>query len=145
MNIASLHIDKEVFDSISNDGIHTIGQIHVCNGDGKHWLLRPGRFKVYGLNESTMVASTKLATPLRSLSCTNHTCLSSRVKVESHVESITILNDYSDVSSLQDAMPTKCCSQNLPSQDVPNGVQPWYNEPLEALTTLIFSAFRFSI
>ena len=36
LNIASLHIDEEVFDSISGNVIHTIGQIPVYNGDGKH-------------------------------------------------------------------------------------------------------------
>jgi hypothetical protein len=99
LNIASLHIDEEVVDSISGNVIHTISQILVYNGDGKNWLLRPGRFRLYGLSESTMAASTKLATPLRSSSCTNHTPLFSRMKVEPSVESITILNDDSDVSS----------------------------------------------
>jgi hypothetical protein len=36
LNIASLYIDEEVFDSVSSDVTHTIGQILVCNGDGKH-------------------------------------------------------------------------------------------------------------
>ena len=36
LNIASLPIDKEVFDSVSGNVTHTIGQIPVCNGDGKH-------------------------------------------------------------------------------------------------------------
>jgi hypothetical protein len=112
-------LTKKFFDLVSGDVTHTIGQIPVYNGDGKHWLLRHGRFRLYGLSESTMAAFTELATPLRSPSCTNHTPLSSRVKVEPSVESITILNDDSDVSSPQDAMPTKCCSWNLPSQDVP--------------------------
>ena len=58
LNIASLHIDEEVFDSISNDVTHTIGQIPVCNGNGKHWLSRPGRFRLYGLSKSTMATST---------------------------------------------------------------------------------------
>jgi hypothetical protein len=120
LNIASLHIDKEVFDSVTGDVIQTIGQIPVCNGDGKHWLLRLGRVRLYGLSESTMAASTKLATPLRSPNCTNYIPLSSRVRVESGMESITILSDDSDVSSPQDAMPTKCHLQNLSSQDVPN-------------------------
>jgi hypothetical protein len=109
LNIASLHIDKEVFDSVSGDVTHTIGQIPVCNGDGRHWLLRPGRFRLYGLSESTMATSTELVTPLRSPSCTS-----------SVPESITILSDDSDVSSPQDAMPTKCLSRNCPSHDVPN-------------------------
>jgi hypothetical protein len=74
-NIASLHIDKEVFDSVSGDVTHTIGQILVCDGEGKHWLLRPERFRLYGLSESTMAVTTELATPLRSPSCINHTPL----------------------------------------------------------------------
>jgi hypothetical protein len=36
LNIASLYIDKKVFDSVSGEVSHTIGQILVCNGDGKH-------------------------------------------------------------------------------------------------------------
>jgi hypothetical protein len=120
LNIASLHIDEEVFDSVSGDVSHTIGQILVCNRDGKQWLLRPGRFRLYGLSESTMASSTELAPSLRSPSFTNRTPESSRVKVEPSVQSITILSDDSDVSSPQDAMLAKCRSGNLPSQDVPN-------------------------
>jgi hypothetical protein len=75
---------------------------------------------LYGLSESTMAATTKLAPSLRSPSCTNHTLVSSRVKVESGMESITILSDDSNVSSPQDAVPTKCRSGSLPSHDVPN-------------------------
>jgi hypothetical protein len=120
LNIAFLHIDEKVFNSVSGDVTYTIGQIPMCNGNGKHWLLGPGGFRLYGLSESTMVASTELATPLLSPSCTNHTPRSSRVKVEFGVESITILSDDSDVRSPQDAMPTKCRSRNLPFHDVPN-------------------------
>jgi hypothetical protein len=87
----------------------------MCNRDGKYWLLRPGRFRLYGLSESTMAASTELAPSLRSPSFTNHTPVSSRVKVEPGMESITILSDDSNVSSPQDATPTKCRSENLPS------------------------------
>jgi hypothetical protein len=120
LNIASLHIDEEVFDSVFGNVTHTIGQILVCNGDGKHWLLRPGRFRLYGLSESIMAASTELAPSLRSPSFINRTPESSRIKVEPGVESITILSDDLDVSSPQDATPAKCRSASLPSQDVPN-------------------------
>jgi hypothetical protein len=120
LNIASLYIDEEVFDSVSDDVSHTIGQIPMCNRDGKHWLLRPGRFRLYGLSESTMTSSTELAPSLRSPSFTNHTHISSRIKEEPGMESITILSDDSDVSSPQDTMPAKCRSGNLPCQDVPN-------------------------
>jgi hypothetical protein len=115
-----LHIDEEVFDSVSGDVSHTIGQIPVSNGDGKHWLLRPGSFRLYGLSDSIMAASTELAPSLRSPSFINRILESSRVKVEPGVQSITILSDDSNVSSPQDATPAKCRSGNLPSQDVPN-------------------------
>jgi hypothetical protein len=75
LNKDSLHIDEEVYDSVS----HTIGQLLVCNGDGKHWLLGPWRFRLYGLSESVMAATTILATPLSSPSCTIQTSLNSRV------------------------------------------------------------------
>jgi hypothetical protein len=68
LNIASLHIDEEVHDLVFGDVSHTTGQIPVCNRDNKYWLLRPGRFRLYGLNESTMAASIEVAIPLRSLS-----------------------------------------------------------------------------
>jgi hypothetical protein len=120
LNIASLHIDEEVFDSESGDITHIIGQIPVCNGNGKQWLLRPGGFRLYGLSESTMATSIELAPSLRSPSFINHIPVSSKVKVEPSVESITILNDNSDVSSPQDATHAKCHSGNLFFQDVPN-------------------------
>ena len=123
LNIASLHIDEEVFDSVS-------GQIPMCNGDGKHWLLGPSRFRLYGLSESTMAASTELAPFLQSPTCTNRTPISSRVKVEPGMESITILSDNLDVSSPQNATPAKCCLENLLSQDVPNKSPACTSQPI---------------
>jgi hypothetical protein len=67
-----------------------------------------------------MAASTKLAPSLQSPSFTNHILVSSRVKVELGVESITILSDDSNMSSPQDATPAKCHLGNVPFQDVPN-------------------------
>ena len=36
LNIDSLHIDEEVFDSVTGDLSHSVGQLLLCNGDGKH-------------------------------------------------------------------------------------------------------------
>jgi hypothetical protein len=57
LNIASLHIDDEVLNSKCRAVSHNIGQILVNDGDGKYSLLRPGRFRLYGLSESTMATS----------------------------------------------------------------------------------------
>jgi hypothetical protein len=64
LNAMSLHIDEDVYDSTSGDLIYTISQSPICNGNGKYWLLRPGRFRLYGLSEFVMVASTGLAIPI---------------------------------------------------------------------------------
>jgi hypothetical protein len=98
LNMDSLYIDEEGYDSVTGELSHTIGQLPMCNGDGKHWLLGPGRFRLYGLSESVMAATTILATPLSSPSCTIQTTLNSRVKVEPGLQSVTILSDDSDMS-----------------------------------------------
>ena len=54
-----------------------------------------------------MAVSTSLATPLQSPSSTIHTPLSSKMKVELGIQSITIFSDNSNVSSSQEAIPTK--------------------------------------
>jgi hypothetical protein len=82
LNTMSLHIDEDVYDTKSGDLIHTISQSPVCIGDGKHRLLKPGRFGLYGLSESVMAATTGLATPLSSPSCTIQTPFTSKLKVE---------------------------------------------------------------
>jgi hypothetical protein len=51
-----LSIEEEVFDVLSIDLTHTIGQPSINNKDGKHWLLRPDKFSVYGLSHSVMAA-----------------------------------------------------------------------------------------
>jgi hypothetical protein len=94
----SLHIDEDVYDIVSGELLHTISQFLVCNGDGKHQLLRIGRFRLYNLSEFVMAAPTSLAIPLSLLSRTIQTLLTSRVKVEVGLYSITIIDDDSYMS-----------------------------------------------
>jgi hypothetical protein len=96
----SLYIDEEVFDAATRDLIHTIGQFLVCNGEVKHWLLRPGRYRLCGLTKSVMAASTEVVTPLHFSTCTIQILLPSIVKVEPGAKIITILSDNSDNTSL---------------------------------------------
>jgi hypothetical protein len=65
-----MYIDKEVYDAHSGELIQTIGQSPVCDGDTKQWLLNAGRYQVYGISDSLMVASTELITPHRSSTST---------------------------------------------------------------------------
>jgi hypothetical protein len=61
-----IYVDEEVYDAYSGDLMYTIGQSPECDGDSKQWLLKLGRYRVYGVSESVMAASTKLITPHRS-------------------------------------------------------------------------------
>jgi hypothetical protein len=101
-----MFIDEEVYDAQSGDLIHTIGQSPVCDGDTKQWLLNAGRYRVYGVSDSVMAASTELVTPHRSSTGTVQLTLVTRVKVEHAEELITILSDDSDGNSPAVASPT---------------------------------------
>jgi hypothetical protein len=100
-----MYIDEEVFDAHSGELIHTIGQSPVSEGDSKHWLLKPGRYRVYGVSDLVMAASTELVTPHRSSTGTVHLTPATRVKVEKGDEVINILNDDSDGNSRAIAPP----------------------------------------
>jgi hypothetical protein len=94
-----MFLDEEVYDALSGDLINTIEQPPVCNGDSKHWLLKHGKYRVYGVRDSVMAASTELVTPHRSSTGTVQLTPISRVKVEQGAELITILSDDSDGNS----------------------------------------------
>jgi hypothetical protein len=78
----SLYIDRDIYVIVFDDLIHTISQSLVYNGDGRYWLLRPKRFRLYNLSEFVVAVCTRLATSFYLPSCTIQTPLTSRVKVE---------------------------------------------------------------
>jgi hypothetical protein len=102
-----MFIDEEVYDAQSGDLIHTIGQSPVCDGDSKQWLLNAGRYRVYGVSDSVMAASTELITPHRSSTGTVQLTPATQVKVEHAEELITILSDDSDGISPAVASPIR--------------------------------------
>jgi hypothetical protein len=102
-----MFIDEEVYDAQSGDLIHTIGQSPVCDGDTKQWLLNAGRYRVYGMSDSMMVASTELVTPHRSSIVTIQLTPVTRMKVEHAEELITILSDDCDGNSPVVASPIR--------------------------------------
>jgi hypothetical protein len=94
-----MYIDEEVYDAHSGDLIQTIGQSPVCDGDSKKWLFNARRYRVYGMSDSLMAASTELVTSHRSSTGTIQLIPATRVKIEKDEEFITILNDDSDENS----------------------------------------------
>ena len=109
-----MFIDQEVYDANSGDVTHTIGQSPVCDRGSKHWLLNAGRYRVYGVSNSVMAASTELVTPNQSLTGTVQLTLATGVKLEPMDELITILSDDSDDNS-----PTVVLSMNSPLVNSP--------------------------
>ena len=91
-----MFIDEEVYDALSGDLIETISQSPVCDGASKQWLLNVGRYRVYGVIDSVMAASTELVRPSTS---TAQFTLAIRVKLEHVDELITVLNKDSDGNS----------------------------------------------
>jgi hypothetical protein len=102
-----MFIDEEVCDALFGHAINTIEQSLVCDGDSKQWILRLGRFQVYGVSDSVMAASMELVTPHRSSTGTVQLTPASRVKVEHVEELITILSDDSDGKSPTVAPPIR--------------------------------------
>jgi hypothetical protein len=77
-----MFIDEEVYDAQSGDLIHTIGQSPACDGPSKQWLLNAGRYRVYGVSDSVMAATTELVTPHQPSTGTVQLTHATRVKVE---------------------------------------------------------------
>jgi hypothetical protein len=109
-----MFIDEEVYDAQSGDLIHTIGQSPTCDGPSKQWLLNAGRYRVYGVSNSVMAATTELVTPHRSSTGTIQLTHAMRVKVEHAEELITILSDDSDGNSPPVALPMTSPLLNSP-------------------------------
>ena len=68
------------------------------------WLFNVGRYQVYSVSDSVMVASRELVTPHYSSTGTIQHILATRVKVEHAKELITILSNDSDGNSLTIAL-----------------------------------------
>jgi hypothetical protein len=88
-----------VYDAQFGDLIHTISQFPVCDGASKQWLLNAKRYRVYGVSDSVMAATTELVIPHRSSTFTVQLTHATRVKVEHAQELITLLSDDSDGNS----------------------------------------------
>ena len=95
-----MFIDEEVYDALSGDMIGTISQSPVCDGASKKWLLNAGRYRVYGVSDSVMAASTEQVKPHRPSSSPAQLTPATVVKLEQADELITILSEDSDGNSL---------------------------------------------
>jgi hypothetical protein len=119
-------VDEDIFDVVTSELTHTLGRIsHRDENNNMFWTLHPGSYRVYGLTESQMAASTEILTPRSSSTCTIQTPMPRDVKVKlepgletpivenSRVESVITLSSDDDVS------PTKPPPQVIVGGDAP--------------------------
>jgi len=95
-----IYIDEEVYNNLSGELTHTIGQEPNLLSPSRQWHLQPGKYLAYGLPQSVVGASSREGTHRLSSTSTSQTPLPTRVKIEPGVVVIAINNDDSDDSSL---------------------------------------------
>jgi hypothetical protein len=86
----------------------------MCDRASKQWLLNARKYRVYGVSDSLMAASTELVTPHRSSTGTVHLTPITWVKLEHVEELITILSDDSNSNSPTVALPMTSPLVNSP-------------------------------
>ena len=87
---------EEVFDDQTGLVLHGVRQNRGENDIASLWLLKPGKYRVYGVSESEFMCSTKLLTTRESSTVSIERPLLSRVKIEPGLKTIYELNDDSD-------------------------------------------------
>jgi hypothetical protein len=76
-------VDEDIFDVVMSELTHTLGRVSQRDENNNlFWSLPPGSYRVYGLTDSQMAASTEILTPRNSSTCTIKTPLPRDVKVK---------------------------------------------------------------
>jgi hypothetical protein len=64
-------VEEEIFDDLTSELSNTVGQFSIFDERNcKSWRPAPRRYRVYGLIDFQMAASTEIITPCRSSTCT---------------------------------------------------------------------------
>jgi len=92
----TIFVEEEVFDDQTGVVSHAIRQTRVENDVGAFWLLKPGKYRVYGVSESMFDCSTELLTPRESSTVSIERPVLSKVKIEPGLNTIYELSDDSD-------------------------------------------------
>ena len=93
----SLWLGTDVLDPNSQKVLYSIYvQPDTLDNNARVWILKPGRYRVYGLSESIRNASTVLLTPRSSSTMCTEPPLLSRVKIEPDQRVSIDLTDTSD-------------------------------------------------
>jgi hypothetical protein len=92
----TIFVEEEDFDDQTGLVSHAVRHTRVENDFGMFWLLKLGKYRVYGVFESMFECLTELLTPRKSSTVTIERPLLSKVKIEPGLNTIYELNDDSD-------------------------------------------------
>ena len=119
-------VDEDVFDVVTSELTHTLGRVSQRDENNNlFWSLHPGRYRVFGLTDSQMAASTEILTPRNSSTCTIQTPLPRdvKVKLEPGLETPIVENvrfqSVITLSSDEEVSPTKPPPQVIVGGNVP--------------------------
>jgi hypothetical protein len=119
-------VDEEIFDVVTSELTHTIGLVSQRDDNNNlFWSLHPGIYRVYGLSDSQMAASTEILTPRNSSTFTIQTSLPRdvKVKLEPGVETPIVENvRFQSVVTLspdEEGSPTKAPPKVIVSANAP--------------------------
>ena len=92
----TVFVEEEVFDDRTGQVSQSIRQTRIENDVGAFWLLKPGKYRVYGVSESMFECSTELLTPRESSTISIERSVLSKVKIELGLNTIYELRDDFD-------------------------------------------------
>ena len=92
----TIFVEEEILDDQTGLVSHAVRQTRGENDVGSFWLLKPGKYRVYGVSESVLECSTELLTTRESSTVSIERPLLSRVKIEPGLNTIYELSDDSD-------------------------------------------------
>jgi hypothetical protein len=136
-------VDEDIFDVVTLELTHTLGRVSQRDENNNlFWSLPPGSYRVYGLTDSQMAASTEILTPRNSSTCTIKTPLPRDVKVKFEPDLDTPIVEnvrFQSVitfSSDEEGSPTK-----VPPKVIVSGNTPTLN-PLSHVTVSILPLLK---
>ena len=92
----TIFVEEEVFDNQTSLVSHAVRQTRGENDVGSFWLLKPGKYRIYGVSESMLECLIELLTPRESSTISIERPLLSKVKIEPGLNTIYELSDDSN-------------------------------------------------
>src|SRR5579875_2031106 len=92
----SLYVEEEIYDDSPDIVSRALGQLSIQSDIGTFWLLKPGKYRTYGVAKSGVDSSAAVFTTRTSSTVCLETPLPAKVKLEPGLHTIYELSDESE-------------------------------------------------